>query len=133
MERIMPAITALAISAAVPLGRLLAAFGARVACSAKRVAYRLQNRRDAMRLASLDDRMLADIGLTRSDLRDAYAEPLWHDPTDVLARRAAERRVSLRQAVVEYVAETRPSQKLVAASRPCRNPPVDRPPCRLAS
>ena len=45
-----------------------------------------------MRLAELDDRMLADIGLTRSDLRDAYAEPLWHDPTDVLARRAAERR-----------------------------------------
>ena len=45
-----------------------------------------------MRLAELDDRMLADIGLSRSDLRDAYALPPWRDPSDVLARRAAERR-----------------------------------------
>ena len=40
----------------------------------------------------MDDRMLADIGLTRSDLRDAYAEPLWRDPTDVLAGRARDKR-----------------------------------------
>ena len=58
----------------------------------KRIAERIKNRRDAMRLAELDDRMLADIGLTRSDLRDAYSEPLWRDPSEVLARRAAERR-----------------------------------------
>ena len=45
-----------------------------------------------MRLAALDDRMLADIGLNRSDLRDAFAVPPWRDPSDVLARRAAERR-----------------------------------------
>ena len=43
-------------------------------------------------LAAMDDRMLADIGLTRSDLRDAYAEPLWRDPTDMLAGRAREKR-----------------------------------------
>jgi uncharacterized protein YjiS (DUF1127 family) len=65
-----------------------------MARSLKALASRFRNRRDAMRLAALDDRMLADIGLTRCDLRDAYAEPLWHDPTDVLARRAAERRSS---------------------------------------
>ena len=47
-----------------------------------------------MRLAELDDRMLADIGLNRSDLRDAFAAPPWRDPSDVLARRAAERRGS---------------------------------------
>jgi uncharacterized protein YjiS (DUF1127 family) len=51
-----------------------------------------RNRRVAATLAGLDDHMLADIGLTRSDLRDAYSEPLWHDPTDLLASRAAERR-----------------------------------------
>jgi hypothetical protein len=38
-------------------------------------------------LADLDDRMLADIGLTRTDLRDACSEPLWRDPTSMLARR----------------------------------------------
>ncbi len=52
----------------------------------------LKHRRDASLLAGLDDRMLADIGLTRSDLRDAYAEPLWRDPTDLLAGRAGEKR-----------------------------------------
>ena len=49
----------------------------------------IKNRRAATVLAGLDDRMLADIGITRSDLRDAYSEPLWHDPTDVLVGRAA--------------------------------------------
>jgi uncharacterized protein YjiS (DUF1127 family) len=52
----------------------------------------VQNRRAAAMLATMDDRMLADIGLNRSDLRDAYAEPLWRDPTEVLAARANERR-----------------------------------------
>ena len=30
-----------------------------------------------------------------------YAEPLWHDPTDVLASRAAERRVGRIQSACE--------------------------------
>jgi uncharacterized protein YjiS (DUF1127 family) len=53
----------------------------------------LKNRRNARKLAGMDDRMLADIGLTRSDLRDAYAQPLWRDPTDVLAGRARDKRI----------------------------------------
>jgi uncharacterized protein YjiS (DUF1127 family) len=81
----MPALTALAIAAAV-----------RVRRNIKRILERAKNRHDAMRLASLDDRMLADIGLNRSDLRDAFAELPWRDPSDVLARRAAERRSSRR-------------------------------------
>jgi uncharacterized protein YjiS (DUF1127 family) len=52
------------------------------------------NRTDAAVLAGFDERMLADIGLTRSDLRDAFAEPLWHDPTNVLRARALERRLN---------------------------------------
>jgi uncharacterized protein YjiS (DUF1127 family) len=60
----------------------------------------VKNRRAAATLAGLDDHMLADIGLTRSDLRDAYSEPLWHDPTDVLVGRAAERRQRRRSALV---------------------------------
>jgi uncharacterized protein YjiS (DUF1127 family) len=77
----MPALTALAIAAAVRARR-----------SFKRFLERVRNRHDAMRLASLDDRMLADIGLNRCDLRDAFAELPWRDPSEVLARRAAERR-----------------------------------------
>ncbi len=56
------------------------------------ISRALKNRRDAAMLAGMDDRMLADIGLTRSDLRDAYAEPLWRDPTDRLADRVSEKR-----------------------------------------
>jgi hypothetical protein len=41
-------------------------------------------------LAGADDRMLKDIGLDRSDLRSASAEPLYRDPTALLASRAGE-------------------------------------------
>ena len=56
-----------------------------------------KNRRDAATLSGLDDRMLADIGLTRGDLRDAYSEPVWRDPTAILVSRAHERRVNRRR------------------------------------
>jgi uncharacterized protein YjiS (DUF1127 family) len=52
----------------------------------------MKHRRRLPNLSGLDDRMLADIGLTRRDLPDAYSEPLWRDPTMMLACRAAERR-----------------------------------------
>lgn len=52
----------------------------------------LRNRRDAAILASLDQRMLSDIGLTQADVRDAFAEPFWRDPTAIMAQRAVERR-----------------------------------------
>jgi uncharacterized protein YjiS (DUF1127 family) len=57
----------------------------------------VKNRRDAVTLAGLDDRMLADIGLTRGDLRDAIAEPVWRDPTAILVSRAHERRINRRR------------------------------------
>src|SRR5262245_7202077 len=52
------------------------------------------NRRDIQTLAGFDDRMLADIGLTKSDVRDAIAEPLWRDPTTILVGRVRERRLA---------------------------------------
>jgi uncharacterized protein YjiS (DUF1127 family) len=58
----------------------------------------VKNRRDAVTLAGLDDRMLADIGLTRGDLRDAVSEPVWRDPTAILVSRAHERRINRRRA-----------------------------------
>jgi uncharacterized protein YjiS (DUF1127 family) len=50
------------------------------------------NHMAARRLADLDDRMLADVGLNRSDVRDAVYAPLWTDPTRLLALRVGERR-----------------------------------------
>jgi uncharacterized protein YjiS (DUF1127 family) len=59
-----------------------------------RLARALQNRKSAAILAGFDERMLADIGLNRSDLRDAFAEPLWRDPSAILVDRACERRTN---------------------------------------
>ena len=49
-----------------------------------------RNRADDAVLARVDDRMLADIGLTRCDVRDAFSEPIWRDPTNLLRARAIE-------------------------------------------
>jgi uncharacterized protein YjiS (DUF1127 family) len=56
-----------------------------------RLIVAIKHRRELAHLADLDDRMLADIGLTRTDLRDARSETLWRDPTSMLARRAGGR------------------------------------------
>jgi len=52
-----------------------------------------RHRRQARLLASFDGRMLADIGITRADVRDAFSEPFWDDPTALLRERALERRL----------------------------------------
>jgi len=45
-----------------------------------------RHRREIMQLAEFDDHMLKDIGLTRSDVEGALAEPLLHNPSQVLVR-----------------------------------------------
>ena len=81
----MSALTTSAVPAI--LTEAIAALGA----TARRVCRQLleawRRRKDAAVLASFDDYMLRDIGLTRGDLDDALAEPLWRDPTAVLVRR----------------------------------------------
>ncbi len=53
----------------------------------------IANRRAALHVASLDDRMLRDIGLTRGDVDGALAQP-WHkDPTRTLVVRRLENRI----------------------------------------
>jgi uncharacterized protein YjiS (DUF1127 family) len=42
-------------------------------------------------LCEMDERTLHDLGLTRSDLRDATAAGYFGDPTEVIAARASER------------------------------------------
>ena len=76
------------------IGRLFHGLIAAVRGRLGKVARAYQHRSDAAVLAGLDERDLADIGLTRSDIRDAFAGPLWHDPTSLLRTRALERRLS---------------------------------------
>jgi uncharacterized protein YjiS (DUF1127 family) len=123
----MPALSSLTISAAAPLGRVLWVLAGRARRGLKQLAEKVKNRRDAMRLVELDDRMLADIGLNRSDLRDAFALPPWRDPGGLLARRVAERRGSRRRKDLNCVPVTTVSSALFGAmGAPCY-PPTDRP------
>ena len=60
----------------------------------KNVQRARRHRREALALAGLDQNILADIGLNRSDLSDAFATPFWEDPTTLLRERAIERRIN---------------------------------------
>jgi uncharacterized protein YjiS (DUF1127 family) len=71
-------------------------------------------------LANMDRRELADIGLNPCDLRDVSALPLDRDPTELLKRRAGERR---RDA---FGAPT-----FIWGGDPPEEDPDDRPPRRL--
>jgi len=117
----MVAVLSYATFAGAAVRRRLAATGETLARGLTRIGRAMRNRRAATTLAGLDDHMLADIGITRSDLRDAYAEPLWHDPTDVLAGRAAERRFRRRRsALVQADHEAPPPPWLSRESVTCR-------------
>lgn len=104
--------------AAGTLARGLAALLAPVTYAFKKVARAMRHRREANVLAALDRHMLADIGLTRSDVRDAFSAPLWEDPTALLSERAIERRMgrAIRHA---------PRRNVVEPG--FRRPPTDRP------
>jgi uncharacterized protein YjiS (DUF1127 family) len=72
--------------------RGFASLVALVAYWLKQLAQARRHRREARALAGLDRYMLADIGITRADVRDAFSAPFWEDPTEVLAQRAGDRR-----------------------------------------
>ncbi|HEV3184703.1 MAG TPA: DUF1127 domain-containing protein [Xanthobacteraceae bacterium] len=79
-------------SAAEPFGRAIAAVAGVVMNRIRQVSVALKHRHDAAILARLDDRMLADIGLSRRDVREAFSEPVWRDPTELLVNRVVRRR-----------------------------------------
>ena len=64
------------------------AFLLTLASNVRRVAKAQFNRRLAKRLEEYSDKELADIGLTRDDVRYGLAIPYHSDPTIELARRA---------------------------------------------
>ena len=85
--------------------RLVNAVTGIVALRLRAFVQTFKGRHDAALLAGLDDRMLADIGLTRGDVRDAFSEPVWRDPTAVLVSRAHERRINRRRMMSAGLAE----------------------------
>lgn len=89
---------------------------------ARHIARAHRHRREAAVLAGLDRRMLADIGITRSDVRDAFSEPFWEDPTALLRERALERRWN--RALQRDEAKRRAESPTEPGFR---RPPTDRP------
>ena len=65
-------------------GLIAAAFG--------RLHHRLRNRRQVLLLTELDDHVLSDIGVTRSDVRSALSRPFSADPSLELERIALSNR-----------------------------------------
>ena len=116
----MVAILSLSWAGAAHAGRRLGAMGGRSLRGLARFGRAIRNRRAATALAGLDDHMLADIGITRGDLRDAYAGPLWHDPTDVLVGRAAERRRTRRRSELVRSDDDPQPAWLVCETTSCR-------------
>jgi uncharacterized protein YjiS (DUF1127 family) len=84
------------------------------------IARARRNRRDAVMLAGLDRRMLADIGITRADVSDAFSEPFWEDPTALLRERALERRWNRALMRSEVAAGVEPGFKRPRTDRPAR-------------
>lgn len=64
-----------------------------------------RNRRDVEVLLEFDDRMLADIGLTRTDVTSALASPSDVDPSRRLRVIAVERRAAYRAQARERIAD----------------------------
>jgi uncharacterized protein YjiS (DUF1127 family) len=79
------------------------------------VLQTIKNRHDALVLAGMDEHMLADIGLTRGDVRDAFSEPVWRDPTAILVSRVHERRINRRRAKIGLVQKSFEAPSIVPA------------------
>lgn len=69
-----------------------AALFAKISAAIGAFLVSLSRRKAIFELGRLDDRMLADMGLTRADLHEASRWSMWGDPSDRLAQVAEERR-----------------------------------------
>ena len=77
----------------------------------------LRHRGEIKHLAEFDDRMLKDIGLTRSDVSSALSEPLLRNPSWVLVRSAE--RHSRGERPDRPVRPLRPVVPMVTQARHC--------------
>lgn len=94
----------------------IAAATATVARTVINVLQALMHRRTVLEMASFDDRMLADIGLTRGDVHAALSLPLDADPSARLRILAVERRAGNRALARERLA----ARQVAAAGGPPR-------------
>ncbi|MGA7387955.1 MAG: DUF1127 domain-containing protein [Pseudolabrys sp.] len=104
-------------------GTLLRAFASVLALVTrwlKELVEARRNRRQANMLSGLDHHMLADIGITRADVRDAFSEPFWDDPTALLRERALERRLNHAVMRVEIDAAVINGFRRLPTDRPAR-------------
>jgi uncharacterized protein YjiS (DUF1127 family) len=86
----------------------------------KDLARARRHRREARVLAGLDRHMLADIGITGADVRDAFSSRFWEDPTELLAARAGEGR--------RHRGRSAPRLKIIRqAENGFHRPPTNRP------
>lgn len=81
---------------------------ARVAGGVRALKTVWERRRLIGQLGALDDYMLRDIGITRQDIVSLTAEPMFRDPTILLAARARDTREARRAFALE--ARNRPSE-----------------------
>ena len=103
------------------LVRGLASVLALVAYWLKNLVRAQRHRRQARQLAGLDRHMLADIGITGADVRDAFSAPLWEDPTALLRERAIERRMNRGVARAPRGAPVENGFRRPAMDRPARH------------
>ena len=59
----------------------------------KSLARLRRHRREARMLTTFNQSMLADLGISRAHLNDAFSGPFWEDPTALLRERAIARRL----------------------------------------
>ena len=111
----------LPLGASIP-ARAFGSFAAAAARAVKAFVRARRNRRDALALAGLDRSMLKDIGISRSDLNDAFSSPFWEDPTAILKERAIERRLgrALKRRDVKRDVVVEPGFTRPAMNRPAR-------------
>ncbi|MDJ1160012.1 DUF1127 domain-containing protein [Chelatococcus sp. SYSU_G07232] len=83
-----------------------------------------RNRLAVRNLAEFDDRTLKDIGLTRSDVDGALAEPLFRDPSIALALKVHDQQAAARRLAADGL-------RTVAVSRPQQRPATGR--CRAGA
>jgi len=111
------------ILTAVPLTSRLSPIADALTTLARRVRKlpaALAHRDQLQRLAECDDHLLADIGVTREEMKAALSAPFWRDPSEELVRRLSELKTDRRGRTVGETGRsvvTSPELILAACSR----------------